>query len=55
LLLAIDVGNTQTHVGAFDGQELVEHWRFSTDRDATGDELAVMLHDLLALRDIDLR
>ena len=41
MLLAIDVGNTQTHIGAFDGTELVEHWRFSTDREATGDELAV--------------
>jgi type III pantothenate kinase len=54
MLLAIDVGNTQTHVGAFDGSELVEHWRFATDREATGDELAIMLHDLLALRDIEL-
>jgi type III pantothenate kinase len=54
LLLAIDVGNTQTHVGAFDGSELIEHWRFTTDRETTGDELAVMLHELLALRDIEL-
>lgn len=52
MLLTIDVGNTQTHVGAFDGQELVEHWRFSTDRRATGDELAVVIHDLLALRGV---
>jgi len=55
VLLAIDVGNTQTHLGAFDGQELVEHWRFATDREATGDQLAAILNDLLALRDIDLR
>jgi type III pantothenate kinase len=52
MLLAIDVGNTQTHVGAFDGSELVEHWRFSTDREATGDQLAITVHDLLALREI---
>ena len=52
MLLTIDVGNTQTHVGAFDGPELVEHWRFSTDRQTTGDELAATLHSLLALRDI---
>jgi type III pantothenate kinase len=52
VLLTIDVGNTQTHVGAFDGQELVEHWRFSTDRQSTGDELAVVVHELLALRGI---
>jgi type III pantothenate kinase len=54
VLLTIDVGNTQTHVGAFDGAELVEHWRFSTDRGATGDELAVVIHNLLALRGIEL-
>jgi type III pantothenate kinase len=53
MLLAIDVGNTQTHVGAFDGSELVEHWRFSTDREATGDEIAIMVHDLLGLRGIE--
>jgi type III pantothenate kinase len=53
VLLTIDVGNTQTHVGAFDGQNLIEHWRFSTDRQSTGDELAVVIHDLLALRSIE--
>jgi type III pantothenate kinase len=52
MLLAIDVGNTQTHLGAFDGSELVEHWRFSTDREATGDELAIILNDLLGLSKI---
>jgi type III pantothenate kinase len=54
VLLTIDVGNTQTHVGAFEGDQLVEHWRFSTDRQSTGDELAVVIHDLLALRGIAL-
>lgn len=52
MLLTIDVGNTQTHVGAFDGPELIEHWRFSTDRQSTGDELAVVIHNLLSLRGI---
>ena len=33
--------------------QLVEHWRFSTDRQSTGDELAVVIHDLLALRGIE--
>ena len=40
MLLAVDVGNTQTHLGAFDGERLVEHWRFQTRSGATGDELA---------------
>ncbi|MEX0992422.1 MAG: type III pantothenate kinase [Solirubrobacterales bacterium] len=52
MLLTIDVGNTQTHVGAFNADRLVEHWRFATRRDATADELAMVVHDLLALRGI---
>jgi type III pantothenate kinase len=50
MLLAIDVGNTQTHIGLYSGTELLEHWRFATRREATGDELATMLVSLLALR-----
>jgi type III pantothenate kinase len=55
VLLAIDVGNTQTHVGMFRGEELVEHWRFATVRFATADELASGLAALLNLRDLRLR
>ena len=54
MLLAIDVGNTQTHFGAFEAKDLVEHWRFATDGEDTADELAVRLSGLLALRGIDL-
>jgi len=52
MLLAIDVGNSQTHLGMFRGDELVEHWRFATVRDATADELATVIAGLLALRDL---
>ena len=52
MLLAIDVGNTQTHVGMFDGDELAAHWRFATVRFATADELATRLVGLLLLRDL---
>jgi type III pantothenate kinase len=52
MLLAIDVGNTQTHIGMFRGDELVEHWRLHTDRDATADTLATNVANLLALRDL---
>ena len=55
MLLAIDVGNTQTHIGMFDGTELVVHWRLATDRDATADTLATLLSNLLGLRDLKLR
>jgi len=50
MLLVIDVGNTQTHFGTFDGAELTQHWRFATVRDSTADELGAMLANLLALR-----
>jgi type III pantothenate kinase len=55
MLLAIDVGNTQTHLGIFRGDELVEHWRLHTDRDATADTLATNLANLLGLRGLGLR
>jgi len=54
MLLAVDVGNTQTHIGAFSGDELVEHWRFQTRAGATGDELADRLAGLLSLREVPL-
>jgi type III pantothenate kinase len=47
VLLAIDVGNTQTVLGLFDGPELGEHWRLATDRERTGDELGVLITGLL--------
>ncbi len=50
MLLAVDVGNTQTHFGAFRGEELVEHWRFATVRDSTSDQLGAALSNLLELR-----
>jgi type III pantothenate kinase len=49
MLLAVDVGNTQTHLGAFDGERLVEHWRFQTRSGATGDELAERISGLFML------
>lgn len=54
MLLAIDVGNTQTHLGAFEGAELAEHWRFQTRAGATGDELAERVAGLVGLSGIEL-
>ena len=50
MLLAVDVGNTQTHFGAYRGEELLEHWRFATVRSSTADELGAALRSLLGLR-----
>ena len=52
MLLVVDVGNTQTHLGAFRGEELVHDWRFATVRESTADELGAALRNLLALRDL---
>ena len=53
MLLAIDVGNTQTVLGLFDGPELGEHWRLATDRERTGDELGVLITGLLDPEAVD--
>ncbi len=50
MLLAIDVGNTQTVAGVFHGQELIHRWRTSTVRTATLDELAAAHDAMLRLR-----
>ncbi|MFT5222197.1 MAG: type III pantothenate kinase [Glaciecola sp.] len=52
VLLAVDVGNSNTVLGIFRGEELVEHWRISTDQHATVDELALQFHGLLAFADL---
>jgi type III pantothenate kinase len=49
MLLAIDIGNTQTHLGAFQNSELGHDWRLNTLPNATADELAATLSDLLQL------
>jgi type III pantothenate kinase len=54
MLLVVDVGNTQTHFGTYQGDELVEHWRFATVRTSTADELGAALRNLLELRGVGL-
>jgi type III pantothenate kinase len=54
MLLAVDVGNTQTHFGTFEGDQLVEHWRFATISESTADEIGAVLRNLLELRGIGL-
>jgi type III pantothenate kinase len=49
MLLAVDVGNTQTHLGAFRGSELGRDWRLTTLPRATADELSATVSDLLEL------
>jgi type III pantothenate kinase len=53
LLLAVDVGNTQTVFGLFQDGELGETRRVSTEADRTGDELGVLLSGLIDLETVD--
>jgi type III pantothenate kinase len=52
MLLAIDVGNTNIVYGLFDGEKLVHQFRVETSRGRTADEYAVILRQLLAMRDV---
>lgn len=52
MLLAIDVGNTNIVYGLFDGEKLVHQFRVETSRGRTADEYAVILRQLLAMREI---
>ena len=47
MLLAVDVGNTQTALGLYAGDALSDHWRVATERSTTADELGVLLNGLL--------
>jgi type III pantothenate kinase len=49
MLLAIDVGNSQTVLGLFSGSELQRQWRVTTESYRSGDELAVVVEGLLRL------
>jgi type III pantothenate kinase len=53
MLLALDVGNTETSVGLFEGAVLRRHWRLTTGAGRTGDEIGVALYALLASEGID--
>ncbi len=53
MLLTLDVGNTQTAVGLFAGDDLIGHWRMTTNPDLTTDEMRLALRGVLGLGDHD--
>jgi len=53
MLLAIDVGNTQTVLGVFHHERLVAHWRLATQQERTADELGILFLNLLQMGGID--
>ncbi|HEY7726365.1 MAG TPA: type III pantothenate kinase [Anaeromyxobacteraceae bacterium] len=53
MLLAIDVGNTNTVLGAFEGARLLQPWRVETSHTRTADEWGVLLRQLFAASGVD--
>jgi len=53
MLLVIDVGNTNTVLGVYEGQNLRAQWRLSTDRRQTADEYGILIRNLFALEGVE--
>jgi type III pantothenate kinase len=53
MLLAIDVGNTNTVLGAFQGHALLAHWRVETHPGRTFDEYGILVRQLFAWSKLD--
>jgi type III pantothenate kinase len=54
MLLALDVGNTNITIGAFDGALLAGRWRLRTIREQTADEWGILMRNLFTLAGLDL-
>ena len=52
MLLCIDVGNTNIVLGVTDGDRIVDHWRIRTEKEATADELGILIGNLFRLSGI---
>src|ERR1044071_8186887 len=55
MLLVIDIGNTNTSLGVYDGETLAAHWRLTTARSRTVDEWGVHARNLFALAGLDFK
>jgi type III pantothenate kinase len=55
MLLVIDIGNTNTSLGVFEGDRLVAHWRLTTERARTVDEWGVLARNLFELSGLDVK
>jgi len=53
MLLTIDVGNTNTVLGVFEGASLLAHWRLTTRREQTADEYGILVRNLFATSGFD--
>jgi len=55
MLLVIDVGNTNTVLGVYDREVLVDHWRMVTEREKTSDEWGILFRELFLFDQIDFK
>src|SRR5579863_5253637 len=54
MLLALDVGNTNVTIGAFESAQLTGRWRLRTIREQTADEWGILMRNLFSLSSLDL-
>jgi type III pantothenate kinase len=54
VLLALDAGNSNITIGAFEGRKLVFQWRLRTVHDQTADEWGILLHNLFGPANLDI-
>ena len=53
MLLVIDIGNTNTALGIYEGETLIANWRLTTVRERTADEIGVLSRQMFDLDDIE--
>jgi len=52
MILVVDVGNTHTVIGLYQGKKLSHHWRLLTEAERTADEYGVLLRSLFSASDL---
>src|SRR5437867_10222928 len=52
MLMVLDVGNTNTVLGVYREDELLNHWRLATERERTADEYGILIRTLFSLGEI---
>ena len=55
MLLALDIGNTNTVIGVYRNSKLLEHWRLETKKERTADECGILLKELFQFADLTLK
>jgi type III pantothenate kinase len=53
MLLAIDIGNTNTSLGVYEGEKLIAHWRMATAQYRTSDEYGVLAREMFSVSELD--